>query len=114
MANTLLAVASILLLTTSPSAQITTSNPRPRASDVALRVWILPHSGNLYRDKVSGAIFVGNGFGKLAGFTQVDEMGDIETPILLTNTTSVPQVADAITSYTLNLPGNEEVLSVNP
>ena len=149
MANTLLAVASILLLTTSPSAQITTSNPRPRASDVALRVGILPrgplnaitdvagvevgqttiirgdnirtgvtailpHSGNLYRDKVSGAIFVGNGFGKLAGFTQVDEMGDIETPILLTNTTSVPQVADAITSYTLNLPGNEEVLSVNP
>src|SRR4029077_19863053 len=50
---------------------------------------VLPHSGNLYREKVPGAIFVGNGFGKLAGSTQVDEMGSIETPILLTSTTSV-------------------------
>jgi D-aminopeptidase len=56
----------------------------------------LPHSGNLYREKVPAAIFVGNGFGKLAGSTQVDEMGDIETPILLTSTTSVPRVADAL------------------
>ena len=51
---------------------------------------ILPHPGNLYREKVPGAIFVGNGFGKLTGSTQVDELGDIETPILLTSTTSVP------------------------
>src|ERR1044072_1050508 len=75
---------------------------------------ILPHSGNLYRDKVPGAIFVGNGFGKLTGSTQVDEMGEIETPIVLTNTASVPQVADAVTTYILALPGNENVLSVNP
>ena len=75
---------------------------------------ILPHNGNLYRDKVPGAIFVGNGFGKLTGSTQVEELGDIETPILLTSTTSVPRVADALTSYVLTLPGNEDVLSVNP
>lgn len=75
---------------------------------------ILPHGGNLYREKVPGAIFVGNGFGKLAGSTQVDEMGDIETPILLTSTTSVPRVADAVISYMLALPGNEDVLSINP
>ena len=75
---------------------------------------ILPHSGNLFREKVPGAIFVGNGFGKLTGTTQVEELGNIETPILLTNTTSVPQVADALTGYVLNLPGNEDVLSVNP
>jgi D-aminopeptidase len=75
---------------------------------------VLPHSGNLYREKVPAAIFVGNGFGKLTGSTQVDEMGDIETPILLTSTTSVPRVADAVISYMLALPGNEEVLSINP
>src|ERR1044071_6497712 len=75
---------------------------------------VLPHPGNLYREKVPGAIFVGNGFGKLAGSTQVDEMGDIEAPILLTSTTSVPRVADALISYMLALPGNEDVLSINP
>jgi D-aminopeptidase len=75
---------------------------------------IVPHPGNLYREKVPGAIFVGNGFGKLAGSTQVEEMGDIETPILLTSTTSVPRVADALISYMLALPGNEDVLSINP
>lgn len=75
---------------------------------------ILQHAGNLYRDKVPAAIFVGNGFGKLTGSTQVDEMGDIETPILLTSTTSVPRVADAVISYMLELPGNEQVLSINP
>jgi D-aminopeptidase len=74
---------------------------------------VLPHSGNLYREKVPAAIFVGNGFGKLAGSTQVDEMGEIETPILLTSTTSVPRVADALIGYMLALPGNEDVLSVN-
>jgi D-aminopeptidase len=75
---------------------------------------VLPHSGNLYREKVPAAIFVANGFGKLTGSTQVDEMGDIETPILLTSTTSVPRVADALVSYMLALPGNEDVLSINP
>jgi D-aminopeptidase len=75
---------------------------------------VLPHSGNLYREKVPAGIFVGNGFGKLTGSTQVDEMGDIETPILLTSTTSVPRVADALVSYILSLPGNEDVLSINP
>src|SRR4029077_3033801 len=75
---------------------------------------VLPHSGNILREKVPGAIFVGNGFGKLTGSTQVDEMGEIETPIVLTNTASVPWVADAVTTYILTLPGNENVLSVNP
>src|SRR5215469_14720649 len=75
---------------------------------------ILPHSGNLYREKVPGAIFLGNAFGKLAGYTQVEELGEIETPILLTSTVSVPRVADALISYMLALPGNEKVLSINP
>jgi D-aminopeptidase len=75
---------------------------------------IAPHPGNLFREKVPGGIFVGNGFGKLAGSTQVEEMGDIETPILLTSTTCVPRVADALISYMLALPGNEDVLSINP
>ncbi len=75
---------------------------------------ILPHSGNLFREKVPGAVFVGNGFGKLAGSTQVDELGEIETPILLTSTLSVPRVADAVMDYMLQLPGNEDVRSINP
>ena len=75
---------------------------------------ILPHSGNLFREKVPGAVFVGNGFGKLAGSTQVNELGEIETPILLTSTLSVPRVADATLDYMLSLPGNEDVQSVNP
>src|SRR6202030_1184094 len=131
------------------AAQNTTPTPPPRASDLGLKVGILPtgpldaitdvpgvevghttiirgdnirtgvtailpHSGNLYREKVPGAIFVGNGFGKLTGSTQVEELGDIETPILLTSTTSVPLVADALITYMLALPGNEDVLSINP
>ena len=75
---------------------------------------ILPHNGNLFREKVPGAVFVGNGFGKLAGSTQVNELGEIETPILLTSTLSVPRVADAVLDYMLALPGNEDVQSVNP
>lgn len=75
---------------------------------------ILPHGGNLFREKVPAAIYVGNGFGKLMGSTQVNELGEIETPILLTNTLSVPQVADALVQYMLSLPGNEDVRSVNP
>jgi len=75
---------------------------------------ILPHGGNLFREKVPGAVFVGNGFGKLAGSTQVNELGEIETPILLTSTLNVPRVADAVLDYMLALPGNEEVKSINP
>ena len=75
---------------------------------------ILPHEGNLFREKVPAAIFVGNGFGKLAGSTQVEELGEIETPILLTNTLNVPRVADALIEWMLQLPGNEDVRSVNP
>ena len=75
---------------------------------------ILPHSGNLFREKVPGAVFVGNGFGKLAGSTQVNELGEIETPILLTSTLSVPRVADYLLDYMLSLPGNEDVQSINP
>src|SRR5581483_4286936 len=143
------AVAALWCLACFVSAQSTSSDRRPRTSDLGLKVGILPtgplnaitdvagvevghttivngdnvrtgvtailpHSGNLYREKVPAAIFVGNGFGKLTGSTQVDEMGEIETPILLTNTVSVPRVADAVTSYILSLPGNSDVLSVNP
>jgi D-aminopeptidase len=149
MASRFQSITAFLLLTTFVSAQSTNPNTRPRASDVGLRVGILPtgplnaitdvagvqvghttlvrgdnirtgvtavlpHSGNLFREKVPGAVFVGNGFGKLAGSTQVEEMGNIETPILLTSTTSVPLVADALMRYMLALPGNEDVLSINP
>jgi D-aminopeptidase len=75
---------------------------------------ILPHDGNLFQDKVPGAIFVGNGFGKLMGSTQVKELGEIETPILLTSTLNVPRVADALLDWMLALPGNEQVRSINP
>src|ERR671914_578557 len=75
---------------------------------------ILPHNGNLFREKVPGAVFVGNGFGKLAGSTQVNELGEIETPILLTSTLSVPRVADFVIDYMLALPGNDDVQSINP
>ncbi|HSH39994.1 MAG TPA: P1 family peptidase, partial [Chthoniobacterales bacterium] len=75
---------------------------------------ILPHGGNTFREKVPGAVFVGNGFGKLMGSTQVDELGEIETPILLTSTLSVPRVADFLLDYMLALPGNEQVRSINP
>ncbi|HEY2465356.1 MAG TPA: P1 family peptidase [Steroidobacteraceae bacterium] len=145
----IVAVAAILFLSMFSTANGSPSNVRPRASDLGLKVGVLPagplnaitdvagvevgqttiirgdnirtgvtavlpHSGNLYREKVTAGIFVGNGFGKLTGSTQVDEMGDIETPILLTSTTSVPRVADALISYMLGLPGNEDVLSINP
>src|SRR6202044_912224 len=149
MIGKLLIFVMVLVTIASTAAQSIAPNARPRASELGLKVGILPtgpldaitdvagvevgqttiirgdnirtgvtavlpHSGNLYREKVPGGILVGNGFGKLAGSTQVDEMGDIETPILLTSTTSVPRVADALISYMLALPGNEDVLSVNP
>lgn len=75
---------------------------------------ILPHGGNLFQEKVPAGIVVGNGFGKLMGSTQVEELGEIETPILLTNTLSVPRAAQALIDWTLAQKGNEEVRSVNP
>ena len=75
---------------------------------------ILPHGGNLFREKVPGAVFIGNAFGKLAGSTQVNELGEIETPVLLTSTLNVPRVADAVIDYMLALSGNEDVQSINP
>jgi D-aminopeptidase len=74
---------------------------------------IVPHSRNLFQEKVPGAVFVGNAFGKLAGSTQVDELGTIETPIVLTNTLSVGAAMDAVVRWTLAQPGNEGVRSVN-
>lgn len=74
---------------------------------------VVPHTGNVFQDKVAGAVFVGNAFGKLAGSTQVDELGTIETPIVLTNTLSVGTAIDAIVRYTITQPGNENVRSVN-
>lgn len=75
---------------------------------------ILPHNGNLFREKVPAAVFVGNGFGKLMGSTQVNELGELETPILLTSTLSVPKTADYLIDYMLAMPGNESVQSINP
>jgi D-aminopeptidase len=74
---------------------------------------ILPHDGNVFQEKVAGAVFVGNAFGKLAGSTQVEELGTNETPIVLTNTLSVGAAMDAVVRYTLAQPGNEQVRSVN-
>ncbi len=74
---------------------------------------ILPHGGNLFHEKVAGAVFVGNAFGKLAGSTQVEELGTIETPIILTNTLAVGTAVDAVVAHTLRQKGNEAVRSVN-
>ncbi|HEX8392133.1 MAG TPA: P1 family peptidase [Longimicrobium sp.] len=75
---------------------------------------ILPHGGNLFRERVPAAIHVGNGFGKLAGSTQVDELGELETPILLTCTLCVWKAADAMVEWMLARPGMEDVRSINP
>lgn len=74
---------------------------------------ILPHSGNLFQQKVPAAIFIGNGFGKLAGVTQVEELGNLETPVILTNTLAVGTAVEAVVAYTLQQQGNELVQSVN-
>jgi D-aminopeptidase len=74
---------------------------------------ILPHGGNLFQEKVPGGVFVGNAFGKLAGSTQVQELGTIETPIVLTNTLNVGTAVEAVVAWTLGRPGNESVGSVN-
>lgn len=74
---------------------------------------ILPHDGNQFQQKSPAAIYIGNGFGKLTGYSQVEELGTLETPIILTNTLSVPTAADALIDYTLAQSGNEQVRSVN-
>jgi D-aminopeptidase len=74
---------------------------------------VVPHGGNVFQEKAPAAVFVGNGFGKLMGSTQVEELGELETPILLTGTLNVPRAADALLEWVLQLPGNEEVRSVN-
>ncbi len=74
---------------------------------------IIPHQGNIFKNKVPAAIYVGNGFGKLAGVTQVQELGNIETPIILTNTLNVAEGISGLVEYTLAQPGNENVRSVN-
>jgi len=75
---------------------------------------ILPHSGSLFSDRVPAAVYVGNGFGKALGFTQVQELGELETPIALTNTLSIFDVAKGVGDYMLHRPGNENVRSINP
>lgn len=74
---------------------------------------VLPHGGNIFQDKVPGAVFVGNAFGKLAGSTQVEELGTIETPIALTNTLAVAAGIEGLVRWTIDQPGNENVRSVN-
>lgn len=75
---------------------------------------ILPHTGNMYRSRVPAAVFVGNGFGKAVGFTQIEELGEIETPIGLTNTLSIHTVANGISDYMLGMEENQNVRSINP
>ena len=74
---------------------------------------IVPHQGNIFQNKIPAAIYAGNGFGKLAGVTQVHELGNIETPIVLTNTLNVAEGISGLVEYTLAQPGNENVKSVN-
>src|SRR5206468_10665191 len=149
MANKLFAVATLWLVTAFAAAQSTTTNVRPRARDLGLKVGILPtgpldaitdvagveigqttiiqgtdvhtgvtailpHPGNLFREKVPGAIFVGNAFGQLAGSTQGNDLGQIESPILPTSTLSVPRVVDGLIDYMRAVPGNEDVAASNP
>lgn len=74
---------------------------------------IVPHQGNIFQNKVPAAIYIGNGFGKLAGYSQVKELGNIETPIILTNTLSIAAATEGLISYTLDQEENANVSSVN-
>jgi D-aminopeptidase len=74
---------------------------------------VLPHDGNLFTSRVPAAVYVGNGFGKAVGFTQVQELGELETPVVLTNTLSVYMAAHGLADYMLSLPENEHVRSIN-
>jgi D-aminopeptidase len=102
--NAITDVASVLV------GQVTVTNGENVRTGVTA---ILPHGGNIFREKVPGAVFVGNAFGKLAGSTQVEELGTIESPIVLTNTLSVGTAVDAVVRWTIGQPGNESVRSVN-
>ncbi len=85
-----------------------------RGDDVRTGVTaVVPHSGNVFQEKVPGAVFVGNAFGKLAGSTQVDELGTIETPVVLTNTLAVGAAIEGVVQWTLSQAGNAQVRSVN-
>jgi len=75
---------------------------------------IVPHGGNVFRERVPAAIHVGNGFGKLLGVTQVRELGELETPILLTCTLCVWEAADAMVDFLLSQPDMQDVRSINP
>ena len=75
---------------------------------------IIPHKRNIFQQKIPAAMYLGNGFGKLTGISQVEELGNIETPIILTNTLSVPTASDAVIDFTLLQPENKNVRSVNP
>lgn len=75
---------------------------------------VLPHGGNLHADRVPAGLAVGNGFGKLMGSTQIAELGEIETPVILTNTLCVPRAADAVIDWVLDQPGNGAVTTINP
>jgi D-aminopeptidase len=75
---------------------------------------VLPHAGNVFQDKVPAGLAVANGYGKFIGATQIEELGEIETPVILTNTLAAPRAADALIDWTLRQPGNERVRSVNP
>jgi D-aminopeptidase len=101
--NAITDVAGVLV------GQVTIASGNARTGVTA----ILPHGGNVFREKVPGAVFVGNAFGKLAGSTQVDELGTIETPIVLTNTLSVGTGVEGVVRWTLAQRGNENVRSVN-
>ncbi len=87
-----------------------------RGNDIRTGVTaVLPYPGNIMAEKVPAAIYIANGFGKLTGYSQVEELGNIETPIILTNTLSVPTAADALIDYILSLGNNREhIRSINP
>lgn len=91
--------------------QVTLSRGRDIRTGVTA---VVPHSGNVFLEKVPAAVYVGNGFGKLMGISQIDELGNLETPVLLTSTLNVPRVADALLDHMLQLPGMGDVRSVNP
>ncbi|MCP4725947.1 MAG: P1 family peptidase [bacterium] len=74
---------------------------------------IMPHEGNIFREKVPAAVFVGNGYGKAIGFTQIEELGNIESPVALTNTLNIPLVSNALIDYILSVSENSNVRSVN-
>ena len=91
--------------------QVTIYHPGEICTGVTV---ILPHDGNVFQHKVPAAVYVGNGFGKLMGSTQIEELGYLESPVVLTNTLNVPKVADAVLDHILALPGNERIRSANP